>query len=498
MNKLFFLRRLSALLLLLLLLLVGKRARAGEDAQRQASILKMQKELTKAKTNQERKDVLAKYKSLFQTPKKTKAHAQTTAAGTSSPSVVEANTPALESSPSSGGGASPQSSITDEYAKLAASFGAQKEEKKEVIYYMCKNIRGSTMRRILENFLSTSGTVADVGEVDMVVISDIKSNIKRMREIAERVDIRVPQILVEAQIVELTIDDDFQKEIKLAFKTSPFDSNTLIRSIFTNLTPLGVGGGLNPEPTNTATFPSTIQGGQFNLRPYIRHYGGSRRNELNLFLRYLETKGKAKILSAPNLILRRGTEGSIITGEEVPIVQQTAASAGISTSTEFKDVGIRLDLKPIMITGDTVRLSVNPKVSTVTGFTQGAVPNPIIAKREALTELEIKDGELLTIGGLLQSEERVSKRRVPIAGALPIVGHFFRGTRIQKVKTQLVFFLFIKILDEGDKNGVVIIRPEELPHSVTKEMDRLDSEVKKNQKAQILQDLESFRKDGQP
>ena len=123
---------------------------------------------------------------------------------------------------------------------------------------------------------------------------------------------------------------DFEKEVSLALKRLEGASPAFFQEISSILgTP-----GANPSSDG-----KTIQ-----LTPY-----NSRSQQLNIFLRYLQTVGKAEILSAPSLALMRGEEGSIITGEEVPILTQTVVGGSISTSTEFKSVGIKLRVKPLII-----------------------------------------------------------------------------------------------------------------------------------------------------
>jgi len=366
--------------------------------------------------------------------------------------------------------------VVDDYASLTASFQNVEVEQKEIFYYQCKNVRSSTLKRVLDNFITSSGTVAASEESDLVVVQDVKVNIPRLKEISDRVDHLVPQILVEAQIVELTLDDDFEKELNYNFQH--FDGDlAFAKELLINLTTPGAQ-------------PQTGQGFSGTFRPYIRNYSSNKRNVLTSFLRYLETKGKARILSAPNLILRRGSEGSIVTGSDVPIQSKTVTTGGTNISTDFKRVGITLKVKPIMIRDGKVRMSVNPGASTVTGFSGD---NPIIALRNATTELEIKDQELISIGGLLREEKRTVSKRVPIASSIPLLGHFFRSTRIQTVKTQLVIFITVTILDEGTPGGITLHKPRDIPSGVKQEIGDMDKvERKARPRAQILQDLNHF------
>lgn len=371
----------------------------------------------------------------------------------------------------------------EDYNKLAAQFSSSRGEKKQHFFHSCKHIKASSMQRVLEDFVTAQGRVSASEESDLVVVNDVESNIAKLKEIADRLDQHVAQILVEAQIVELTLDDDFEKEVNLAFKHIAPGEASFVKEITSLLTTPGAN-------------PTKNEGSNLTFRPYVYNYDDGKRNELTTFFRYLETKGKAKILSAPNLILRRGSEGSIITGEEVPILEQRVVEGSVSTTTVFKPVGIQMRVKPHIITKDNVRLHISPSVSTVTGFTTAGdtgIQNPIIAVRKATTELDVKNGELISIGGLLSTKELVTKKRVPIAAAIPGVGHLFRATRVEKIKTHLVILLRISILDESQPNSVRIHEPEEFHIKVKEKIESMDVEKPKPPGAQILHDFEKLK-----
>jgi general secretion pathway protein D len=361
-------------------------------------------------------------------------------------------------------GAGLEADVLADYTKLANNFVQESEEEKEVFFYSCSNVMSRTVRQVLESFLTPGGAVADNDETDVIAVSDTPANIEILRRIAVSVDIPVPQVLVEARIVELTIDSDFEKELNLALSTLPADSAAFVQDMSAVLGTPGAN-------------PNTTQGSLFNFKP-VQHSDGQNTVALTTFLRYLQTKGRARILSSPSLILRRGTEGSIITGEEVPILTQTVTSGAISTSTEFKSVGIKLRVRPVMISGDRIRAEINPEVSTVTGFTSSGsgLSNPTIAVRNANTELETRDGQLVSIGGLYRTEEREVRRQVPILGSIPILGHLFRSTRKERVETQLVIFLTMHILAPEDL-AADLVTPRSVPTEIQDEVERMSEDT---------------------
>jgi len=392
------------------------------------------------------------------------ARGRVRAAGKSA-TPAEAAAPAKpEAPPASPAEPAADQDVMQEYVRLAASFGLEEDEEREVFFYECKHVRSVTLRKVIESFLTPGGTVADSDEADIVVVADAKRNIERLKEIAKNIDRPVPLVLVEARVVELTVDSDFEKELSIAYAQADAKGDSWIRDVSAVIgTP-----GANPSPD---------QGILFNLTPPISSSEDVARS-LSVFLRYLETKGKARILSAPSLVLRRGAEGSIITGEEVPILTQTVTSGSISTSTEFKSVGIKLRVMPLMVAGNRVRLEINPEVSTVTGFSNAGegVSNPIIAVRNAKTDLDVVSGQLISIGGLLRDEEREVNRQVPVLGSIPILGMLFRGRRIERVQTQLVIFLTIRILAERDMSAGTV-RPQDIPQGIAEEIRRMQNAI---------------------
>jgi type II secretory pathway component GspD/PulD (secretin) len=373
-------------------------------------------------------------------------------------------------------------SALGEYANIAASFAADVKTERKVRFHHCVHIRGETMAQALENFMTPAGTVAANEESDLVVISDVESNLALLLEVAAQLDMPVTQVLVEARIVEFSVDSDYQKEINLEFQKLanvgaipklPADSMSFVK----RLTDAFVDPGSNPLATRGSL-------------SYM-HWDPGSESLITTFVRFLENKGRAKILSAPNLILRRGTEGSIVTGEEVPIKTTTTTQGGNNTSTTFKSVGIKLRVTPVMIADGRIRLQINPEVSNVTRYNDEG--EPTIAVRSANTDLEVGDGQLVSIGGLLRSEEVERQRRVPILSRIPVLGHLFRSTTKSSVQTQLVIFLRATVLADA-LDQLPPLRNLELPPEIQTQIDHAESQFKLP-KPRLIDDLKKLRDD---
>lgn len=338
---------------------------------------------------------------------------------------------------------------------------------KSTLVYTCRYTRCEVLKESIESFVSPEGTIQASPQLNVLLVSDARELVPGLLKMIQELDFPVPQVLVEARVVEVTLDSDFEYEIKHVFTVPGSAEHDLLQTTSIALTTPG-------------SSPNTGMGANINIRPLT-----SDGRRLDDFLRLLLTQGQAKILSSPNLIVGAGSEASIITGEEVPIQSATVVSGSVSTTTQFKRVGIKLRVIPLQIAGDTVKVEINPEVSTVTGFTAAGpsgVSNPIVAIRNVRSTLALKDGEIVTIGGLLRSEDREVTRKVPVLGDIPGLGLLFQSKRVQHVKTQLVFFLKIHILDDTDPHSIRFHRPGVGLDGLDEEVERLMPGYRSRQK----------------
>lgn len=328
-------------------------------------------------------------------------------------------------------------------AAVPARIIEDEEGLKGSLIYTCRHARPEVLRDAVEGLISPEGSIQASPALNTLVIADSLDVCRTVLRVLEELDRQVCQLLVEARIVEVTVDSDLEYEIRHALTVPESDVSSFVQT--SNIT----------LKTPGAT-PTSDQGSLINIRPWV---SDSRR--LDEFIRLLMTRGKARILSSPNLLVSAGSEASIITGEEVPVQSSQVVSGSVSVSTNFKRVGIKLRVVLQQITHDTARLEINPEVSTVTGFTTGGqgITNPIVAIRNVSSTLSMKDGEILTVGGLLRDEDRQIVRGVPLLMDVPYLGVLFQSRRTQTTRSQLIFFMRIHILEEGQPHTARLHRP---------------------------------------
>ena len=308
-------------------------------------------------------------------------------------------------------------------------------ERANLVYY-CKNQRPEVLRDAIKSFVGLEGTLSISNELNAVIISELKERVSELLTLLQDLDLARPQLLVEARLVEVNLDNDLEIEMNHMFTQTGGGSKGLVQST----TEIDLS-----TPGNT---PLVDQGLQLELRPWSSEDGLKR---LDTFFRALVNKGRANILSSPNVVVAAGSQTSIITGEEVPIFSSTISNGSVQVSTTFKQVGVKLRVKALQIAGDTAEIEVNPEVSAVTGFSTGPnnTTSPILAVRQMRATLRLKDGEVLSIGGLVRQEQRDSVRKTPILGDIPLLGALFRSSRDTESRTQLLFFLRVHVLSEG-------------------------------------------------
>lgn len=160
--------------------------------------------------------------------------------------------------------------------------------------------------------------------------------------------------------------------------------------------------------------------------------------------------GDFNTLANPRIRTRNRQKATILVGDKVPVITTTAASSGgfVSESVNYLDVGLKLEVEPVVSPDDEVQIKVGLEVSTLAGEVRspgGSVAYQI-GTRNANTMLRLRDGETQVLGGLISRDDRVSSNRVPGLGDLPVAGRLFSSQKDDLKKTELVLAITPRIL----------------------------------------------------
>ncbi|MBB4822696.1 general secretion pathway protein D [Pseudomonas alcaligenes] len=280
---------------------------------------------------------------------------------------------------------------------------------------------------------------------------------RNLREVIDLLDQRRAQVVIESLIVEVSEDDT--SEFGIQWQAGNLAGNGWIGGAN-----LG-GAGINTGAKNSIdALPGGLSIGKVSGGVDIPGIG--RVLDLKVLARALKSKGGTNVLSTPNLLTLDNEAASIFVGQTIPFVSGNYVTNGGGTSNnpfqtiEREEVGLRLNVRPQISEGGTVKLDIYQEVSSVDERADndaGTVTN----KRAIDTSILLDDGQIMVLGGLLQDSFIQSSEAVPGLGSLPGIGALFRGDRRSRTKTNLMVFL-----------RPYIIRDDSVGRSIT--MNRYD------------------------
>ena len=170
----------------------------------------------------------------------------------------------------------------------------------------------------------------------------------------------------------------------------------------------------------------------------------------------LETKGLLQRLAEPNLVALSGDTASFQAGGQFPVPIAVTSGVGVATPTiEFKNFGVLLKFRPVVLSDGIINLSIDPEVSELdfsNAVTISGTTIPSIVLRRATTTVELRDGQSFAIAGLLQADNLRNISQLPWIGTVPVLGALFRSSSYQKNETDLVIIVtpsFVKPAPPG-------------------------------------------------
>ena len=247
-----------------------------------------------------------------------------------------------------------------------------------------------------------------------LIFSGSRNDEEKLREAINKLDIPYKQITLEAQIISILQED--KKSLGANWEWDEIPA---------------------PETSSPSTESSTTKGGRIKFGPgYLFRYQAT----LNAMI----ANGRAKILATPHITATPGKEAIIFIGDHIPVVTEKISNSTTTQTTEYVDAGIKLIYTPQVNDEGDITSKVHVEVSTPTLIPE--LKNYRITTRSVDTYVRMKDGETLTIGGLINSEETETLTKIPFLSNLPILGNLFKNATKNKTKTEVMIFLKPKIL----------------------------------------------------
>lgn len=330
---------------------------------------------------------------------------------------------------------------------------------------------------------------ADEAYANRLIIRDTKSNIRDIMKAIKEIDIRPQQVLIEARIME--VNRDALTDIGLDWGTgSSVESGTLgmennkpgddesfgIIDETSQVTPSV----FDPVASDiTGTWSTADTGDAFNSGISFA-YQKLTGTQFEVLLHALEEDADTNTLSAPRIMTLDGQEAYILVGTKRPVIKselsQTGDDSSATTTTIVKDLntdvgsegwlrfGIQLNVVPEVCANNKVRLNLYPSVTSSTSSVEAVSKikttgeedttttdsYPIVTVRETQTQVLMRDGETIVIGGLLKDVKKHGTQKIPFLGDIPLLGKLFQRETTDTAKIDLVIFITAHLIEEGE------------------------------------------------
>jgi type IV pilus assembly protein PilQ len=321
-----------------------------------------------------------------------------------------------------------------------------------------------------------------LSRTNLLVVLDITKKIDEISTLIEKIDVMPKQILIKARIME--VNRDLLRDIGFDWGTGATgaESSTMLTTPVSKRRGLDVAqvAGHILAPTPSAFIPETtdLTAANAGLKLLFKRVSGA---QFEIILHALEEDLRTNTLSAPIILTLNNQEAGILVGTKFPIIETTVSTETSNivggTLKEYKDIGIQLSVVPqiwgekdefinMIIHPAVTSYSTTSKVKDASGNT--LVEYPIVSSREAETQMVVKDGETIVMGGLLKDVKTKQEIGVPFLSKIPLIGWIFKRDTLDTEKIDLLIFITAKIVKPGE------IIPQEIVNTGT-----LNSEFEK-------------------
>lgn len=272
--------------------------------------------------------------------------------------------------------------------------------------------------------------VANVETNSLIVIS-APQDWEKIERIIKQLDKKRQQVLVEAMIVEIDLQDD---------QDLGFDLRALIDTGYGADGIVAFNSGIAQESLQTGGVPGLAIGllkGDFDMYAIL----AANRENTNI-----------KILSTPQIVTLENHEAIINITEQIPFVTGSRVDDqnNVIETIEYRDVGIMLKLTPHINENGYITMDINQTIQKIIEETR-ELASPSVFNREITSKVTVKNSRTIVIGGLIRDDIQFVERKVPILGDIPLLGLFFRRTKKQRLRTNLMVFITPTIITEDDK-----------------------------------------------
>jgi type IV pilus secretin PilQ/predicted competence protein len=310
-----------------------------------------------------------------------------------------------------------------------------------------------------KGFLSPQGSVKADKRTNTLIIQDVRNNLEEIEQLIKELDSPTPQVLIEARVVQAQTTFARSLGVQWGGSYNQTAGGKWAWGLTGNNPSAAPGWGFSPggtTPTGGVIVPSNIS----MPSNFIVNFPASVANtsvggmgisfgkltgslvNLDLRLQLGETDGQTKVIARPKLATLDNTKAHIKQGELIPY--ETTSQAG--TQVQFIDAVLLLEVTPHVTPDGSIKMSVKVTRDARGSFRTQINQVPSVDKREASTEVLVKDGETIVIGGIYEAETQETTQGIPWLMRLPVLGWLFKNEDTLNVRRELLIFITPTIL----------------------------------------------------
>jgi len=293
----------------------------------------------------------------------------------------------------------------------------------------------------VKSVLSDRGDVRVDERTNILIVKDISRNIPGVKNLVKSLDTKTPQVLIEARIIEANLT--FQEELGVSWG---FLASTGTGQNKTFKVGGGTPGSVLGTVTNTVVglpaVPAAGAGAPGILEFLFTSKYGIK--ELDIAISAHEAKGDVKIISSPKIATLDNKEASVEQGLRIPYKKITTDG---TVSVEFIEANLKLTVTPHVTNDGNVKMSIRAK-KDAPDFSVVVESTPSIDKKEAITEVLVKDGGVVVIAGIYTIQKTEATDGVPLFGKIPLLGWLFKRETKQDARKDLLIFISPKIVKD--------------------------------------------------
>jgi len=311
----------------------------------------------------------------------------------------------------------------------------------------------SDVQKQVKDILSERGTVTVDKRTNVLIVKDVLENLIKAEGLVRSLDAETPQVLIEARIVEA--NTQFVREVgiqwggDLSFSAATGNPTGLAFPSQINMQGGGDDSTTNTDFSGTANpgnfavnLPAAVGAGSGGALGFIFGSAGGSAH-LNLRLSALENRGAVKIVSAPKIATLDNHKAKIGQGVSIPI--SVVSAAGVNTM--FVEAKLELEVTPHITQEGSILMEIKVKKNEPDFSRTGARGDPTILKKEAETQVLVRDGDTTVIGGIYTKKTSDTFTGVPVLSRIPVLGWFFRNTKKNDERTELLIFITPRIVN---------------------------------------------------